>query len=64
MKMARIRHEKCNGCPDCIGCGRKYEYYYTYVCDECGHESDEKMFVDNCGQDICDFCLEVEYEES
>lgn len=62
--MAKIRHGKCNGCPECMGCGRSYEYYYTYRCDACGVEEYDKMFTDNYGRDLCNDCLEVEYEES
>lgn len=58
--MAKIRESNCNGCPDCRDCGRKYEYYYIYKCDNCGYESYDEMNTDFCGLDLCDKCYESE----
>lgn len=60
--MAQIKENNCNGCPDCIGCGRKYTYYEYFKCDICGYISDNASDFeqDNFGLDICRNCYEKE----
>lgn len=69
------RESMCNGCPDCIGCGRRYQYTYTVVCDECLSELDEDTKVITIGKKhVCEACIpgyfvaelsadELDYEE-
>ena len=58
--MAKRIESKCNGCPDCIGCGRKWENYTIWICDNCGFESYRELNSDIYGLDLCDKCYESE----
>lgn len=52
------RESMCNGCPDCVGCGRRDRYTYTVVCDECGWEIEEDMKVITIGKKhVCEDCI-------
>lgn len=50
--MARIRESACNGCAECIQCGRRYQFYTYYECDSCGDEAkyryDDKDYCEDC----------------
>lgn len=48
----------CNGCAECIGCGRKDEHYTESFCDECGFEMDISMLRMINGKAICWDCYE------
>lgn len=48
--MAREKENECRGCAECIGCGRKYEYFVNLICDKCGEE-------------YCDYLWEVDKQE-
>ena len=56
----KIKQTNCNGCPECIGCGRKYEEWTYYECDRCG--SLEQLYRYE-GEEICADCLLKEFEE-
>ena len=51
---------RCNGCPECVGCGRKHEEWSYYECDRCG--SLEQLYIYE-GEEICAECLLKEFEE-
>jgi len=60
-----IKYENsCNGCPDCIGCGRDRKYPVWY-CDRCGESFYEEGYLTEIagGEELCDKCLEEESEE-
>lgn len=48
-----IRDNDCVGCETCIGCSRKYDYFY-HVCDKC--ERDEQLYCYD-GEELCASCL-------
>lgn len=53
--------DACNGCADCIGCGRKYDVRKAYVCDMCGdviseYDGQPLGFAFN-GKDLCEDCM-------
>ena len=54
----------CNGCPECIGCGRRHQYYTIWECDKCGDEwSDGKeMFVGLNNEELCWECYKGQFE--
>ena len=45
----------CNGCAECIGCGRKHEYYTYFECDKCGADAEEMFNLE--GEWVCEDCL-------
>ena len=51
--MAKVRESACNGCAECIHCGRSYQYYTHYECDSCGDEAEYQYG----GKDYCRDCL-------
>ena len=51
--MARVRENECNGCAECIHCGRRYQFYTYYECDSCGDEAEYRYD----GSDYCKSCL-------
>ena len=51
--MAKVRESACNGCAECIHCGRNYQYYTYYECDSCGGEAEYQY----AGKDYCGDCL-------
>lgn len=51
--MAKVRESACNGCAECIQCGRRYQFYTYYECDSCG---DEALFRYG-DEDYCESCL-------
>lgn len=58
--MIETRNE-CNGCAECVGCGRKYQKYKVLICDYC-HNEVEVAYVLN-GDHVCADCLETIREE-
>ena len=54
-----IKDNDCVGCETCIGCGRKYDYFY-HVCDECEYEGQLYYFE---GKELCAECLLSHFEE-
>ena len=56
----KITETRCNGCPECIGCGRKYEEWSYHECDRCG--SLEQLYIFG-NEEICAECLLLEFEE-
>ena len=55
----RVKGNDCNDCPECIGCGRNYWYYY-HECDKCG--STEQLYIYN-GDELCAECILDDLEE-
>lgn len=55
----RVKGNDCVGCETCIGCGRRYDYYY-HECDRCG--SPEQLYKYD-GEELCVECLLKEFEE-
>lgn len=53
MRESRIT---CNGCPECIGCGRKTAVE-VMICDICGAETDELKEIGGM-----ELCWECEYD--
>ena len=51
--MAKVRESACNGCAECIHCGRSHQFYTYYECDSCGDEA-EYWYDD---KDYCESCL-------
>lgn len=51
----KIKQNKCNGCAECVHCGRKYEERTVLVCDVCGDEAQELYETEN-GQE-CEDCI-------
>lgn len=50
--------DACNGCAECIGCGRKAKYRAVF-CDVCGEETGSRVYLVD-GKQLCDTCaLEV-----
>lgn len=53
----------CNGCGECIHCGRRFKSYTVYEC-ECGNESydpeEDGWDMDN---ELCCDCREEEEED-
>ena len=49
--------DACNGCAECISCGRKGREETVYICDYRGdsYEIDE-LRREKCGKDICLDC--------
>lgn len=48
----------CNGCAECIDCGRKNSISPVYSCDYCGDELTPDMLRrDKSGKDICLDCF-------
>ena len=56
----KITRTNCNGCPECIGCGRKYEEWTYHECDRCG--SLEQLYIWD-GEELCGKCILNELEE-
>jgi hypothetical protein len=56
----RVKRTNCNGCPECVGCGRKFEEWSYHECDICG--SLEQLYIYD-GKEICADCLLKEFEE-
>jgi hypothetical protein len=56
----RVKGTDCNGCPECINCGRNGWYYY-HKCDRCG--STEQLYIWQHGEELCAECLLEEFEE-
>ena len=57
----KITQTNCNGCPECIGCGRKYEEWTYHECDRCG--SLEQLYYTSDGEELCATCILSDYEE-
>lgn len=52
------KESMCNGCGDCIGCGRRNQYTYTLFCDECGEEIEDNQHAVKIGKKhICEDCI-------
>ncbi len=47
----------CNGCAECIGCGRIYRKYKALICDYCHGEVEWAYFDEKTGDHICEECL-------
>ena len=50
----------CNGCAECIGCGRKHEYYTYFECDKCG-AGETELFVGINGEELCFECYKNQF---
>lgn len=48
---------RCNGCADCIHCGREYQkdYEVDLICDHCKDSVDD-LYDDDCGGQFCLKC--------
>jgi hypothetical protein len=53
--------DDCQGCAECVGCGRKYRKHKVIVCDLCGKEVEEVHIV--YGDHICNDCLPDMFEK-
>ena len=54
-------HESgCQGCAECIGCGRQFRNYKIRYCDKCEDEVD-KLYYDEYGREICWECYKEQY---
>ena len=52
-----VKYESnCNGCPDCIGCGRSHKKVAVVYCDICNHEIQDDVYNLD-GQHVCEDCL-------
>ena len=56
----RVKRTDCNGCPECIRCGRNTWYYY-HECDRCG--STEQLYYAPDGEELCMSCIMEDYEK-
>lgn len=45
----------CEGCAECIGCGRKFAYGEAHFCDRCGEGIDDSGY-DFDDEELCEFC--------
>lgn len=62
--MALIRRETmCNGCPECVGCGRDLLKTDVFRCDQCGEEFYEGNGKEIDGQDLCWSCVDERESE-
>lgn len=56
--MALIRRESdCNGCGECVQCGRRFTSHPIYECDKCGRETTQ-VFETEDGEDYCERCYD------
>lgn len=55
--MSREKIDACNGCAECISCGRKVKQATVYYCDYCGDSYPTDMLKrEESGMDICFDC--------
>lgn len=47
--------DACQGCAECIGCGRKWQKHRVIICDYCGKECDPAYIVN--GEHLCEDCV-------
>lgn len=47
-----VKVNRCNGCPDCVGCGRNHTEYVE-LCDRC---QDAPVEIDYEGLELCLEC--------
>ena len=55
-----IKVDTCNGCAECIGCGRGIVTELQLFCDICNEHIEKAYVID--GEDVCEECLEVLFE--
>lgn len=55
----KITESRCNGCAECVHCGRSEQESVYYECDKCGEEADFRYG----GKDYCCECLTVQLEK-
>lgn len=53
--------DACQGCAECIGCGRKWQKHKVIICDYCGKECDWVYLLN--GDHICADCLDEVLEK-
>lgn len=53
----------CNGCAECVHCGRSRIPRLVTFCDKCREEIEGTVYSDEKGRDLCEFCYEQENEE-
>ena len=59
----RETYNSCNGCTDCIMCGRKTPVEHI-ICDKCGDEiPDESLIFEDDGDELCEDCFIERYYE-
>lgn len=56
----KITETRCHGCPECVGCGRKFEEWSYHECDRCG--SLERLYIWDNGEELCADCLLQEFD--
>ncbi len=47
---------KCNGCAECVHCGRAFEQFEFVSCDACGEEGLDRYYVYE-GEEYCEECM-------
>lgn len=48
----------CNDCPDCRGCGRKWEKYPVFICDDCkDYIEPDEIYEGPHGEMLCKDCV-------
>lgn len=55
----KVTENYCNGCPECIHCGRNADVE-VLQCDECGAYEDELFIYD--GEELCIDCIKKRLE--
>lgn len=61
----RYQENLCNNCPECVGCGLKYENAWVFECDNCDCTVAEEDLVeapDGSEEEWCKACVN-QYEE-
>ncbi len=56
--MSIVKESCCNGCPECIGCGRNRETYTYVECSKCGCTCEEGEYYECEGHagEYCSTC--------
>lgn len=50
------RESKCNGCAECVRCGRKHRHETLVFCDGCGTIIEDEVYEID-GKHYCDECI-------
>lgn len=54
--MSWEREEACVGCAECIGCGRKGQWWMQLYCDNCGAAINDDLGYRIDDLDLCESC--------
>ena len=58
--MGYYHDTECNGCAECVGCGRQFRNIRVKFCDKCGNEVD-KLYYDEKHREICWECYRDQF---